>query len=389
MTIGGGRGPRLAMVLWGGYVGGAETLSVALAERLRRLGADVTMVYLQEPWSLVQLMSAAGVPHRSLGLARGRDVVRYPRRYARVVTEVGADGALLLDCGVMGGALRAGGYRAPIVAVEHGEILGLARRSPMRRLLWRIGRLSGAWADDAEVAVSDFMLDEMRSHSHARRIRRIYNGIDPDTYAPRNGLGTSGTPAPVVGFAGRLIAGKGADQLIRAVGEARERIAIRLLIAGDGPERSRLEAQALDVGADADFLGVVDDAPAFWRSCDIAAVPSDTFVESFSMTTLEAMACGAAIVASRNGAIPELMLDGVTGTLVEPGDVRALTEALVTYAERPELRSAHGAAARARAIERFRLEDCANAHLDLFRELAAGTSVRYEDGGLPMRTTRR
>ena len=152
---------------------------------------------------------------------------------------------------------------------------------------------------------------------------------------------------------------------------------MKLVIAGDGPERSRLEslAQALDVDADADFLGVVDDAPAFWRSCDIAGRPFRHLCRVLSMTTLEAMACGAAVVASRNGAIPELMLDGVTGTLVEPGDVHSLTEALVTYAQRPELRSAHGAAARARAIERFRLEDCARAHLDLFRELAAGSSV--------------
>jgi glycosyltransferase involved in cell wall biosynthesis len=378
MTPGRGRGPALAMVLWGGYVGGAERLSIALAERLRKLGAEVTMVYLQEPWSLAGLMSAAGVPHRSLGFARGRDAVRHPRRYARVASEVGGDGALLLDCGVMGGALRAGGYRAPIVAVEHGDILGLSRRSLMRRLLWRVGRLSGAWADDAEVAVSDFMLDEMGRHSHARRVQRIYNGIDPDTYAPRDEPDLSNGTDLIVGFAGRLIAGKGADRLIRAVAEARERVSVRLVIAGDGPERSHLEsiANALALGTHVEFLGVVDDAPAFWRSCDIAAVPSDTFVESFSMTTLEAMASGSAIVASRNGAIPELMLDGVTGTLVEPGDVRALTQALVTYAEQPELRSAHAAAARARAVERFQLEDCARAHLDLFRELAGESSVR-------------
>jgi glycosyltransferase involved in cell wall biosynthesis len=366
------------MVLWGGYVGGAERLSVALAERLRRLGADVTMVYLQEPWSLAQLMSAAGVPYRSLGFARGRDVLRHPLRYARLVGEVGADGALLLDCGVMGGALRAGGYRAPIVAVEHGDVLGLPRRSQMRRLLWRIGRRSGAWADDAEVAVSNYMLNEMRRHSHTRRIERIYNGIDPDTYAPRNGSSGRDAPEPVIGFASRLIVGKGADHLIRAVAQASERTSVKLQIAGDGPERSRLEslARALDIPTKVDFLGVVDNAPAFWRSCDIVAVPSDTFVESFSMTTLEAMACGTAIVASRNGAIPELMLDGVTGTLVEPGDVDGLTQAIVTYAEQPELRHAHGAAARARAVERFQLEDCALAHLELFRELAGVASRR-------------
>jgi len=378
MTPEGGRGPRLAMVLWGGYVGGAERLSVALTERLRGLGADVTMVYLQKPWSLAALMATAGVPHRSLGFARGRGAVRHPRRYARLVSEVGADGALLVDCGIMGGALRAGGYRGPIVAVEHGEVLGLRRRSLVRRCLWRIGRLSGARADDAEVAVSDYMLGEMRRYPHARRIRRIYNGIDTEAYAPRNGLGEGNAVDSVVGFAGRLISGKGADHLIRAVAAAAEQVPIKLLIAGDGPERSHLEslAQALDVVAAVDFLGVVDDAPAFLRSCDIVAVPSDAFVESFSMTTLEAMACGVAVVASRNGAIPELMLDGETGTLVEPGDSRALTQAIVTYAERPELRHAHGAAARARAIERFQLQDCARAYLNLFSELAARPSAQ-------------
>jgi glycosyltransferase involved in cell wall biosynthesis len=361
------------MVLWGGYVGGAETLSIALAERMRMLGADVTAVYLQEPWSLSQLMATAGIPHRSLGLARGRGVVRHPRRYARAVREVGADGALLLDCGIMGGALRAGGYRAPIVAVEHGELLGLEQRSALRRLLWRIGRPSGAWADDAEVTVSDYMLDRMRRHPHARRIRRIYNGVETDTYRPLDDTGESPAADVVVGFAGRLIPGKGADHLIRAVARAREQTSIRLLIAGDGPERPRLQAlaRALELGAGVEFLGIVEDAPAFWRSCDIAAVPSDAFIESFSMTTLEAMACGAAIVASRNGAIPELMVDGVTGTLVAPGDVAALAQALVAYAEQPDLRDLHGAAARTRAIERFQMDNCARAYLDLFGELAA------------------
>lgn len=378
MTLGGVRGPQIAMVLWGGYVGGAERLGIALAARLRRLGSDVTMFYLQEPWSLVQPMAAAGVPYRSLGLERGREVVRRARRYARQLSDVGADGALLLDCGIMGGgALRAGGYRAPIVAVEHGELLGLQRRSRVRRLLWRVGRISGAWADDVEVAVSDYMLEIMRQHSHTRRVERIYNGIDPDAFSALDARAQGQRSDVVVGFAGRLIAGKGADHLIRAVASAAEQVQLKLLIAGDGPERVNLMslARSLDLGGAIEFLGVVDDAAAFWRSCDIAAVPSHTFVESFSMTTLEAMACGVAVVASRNGAIPELMLDGVTGTLVEPGAVDALAQALINYAQRPELRRAHGAAARARAVERFHIEDCARAYLGVLGELAGKRSV--------------
>jgi glycosyltransferase involved in cell wall biosynthesis len=369
---------RLAVVLWGGYVGGAETLSVALAEHMRRLGADVTIVFIEQPWSLAPRLALADVPYRALGFGRGRDVLRRPRRYAAGVADVGGNGALLVECGFMGAALRAGGYRGRIVAVEHGSLLGRRHLSKAREFLWRVDRLSGAWADDAEVAVSDGVLGRMRHHSHAREVRRIYNGIDPDRYRPLDEAPGGHASSFVVGFAGRLILGKGADHLIRAVAKMSEQIRIRLLIAGDGPERSHLEAlaQAQGAGSKVRFLGTVNYLPGFWSSCDVAAVPPDVISESFSMTTLEAMACGKAIVASRNGAIPELMIDGVTGTLVEPGDADELARAVVAYAERPELRRAHGAAARARAIERFHIADCAQAYLDLFSDLAADRSAR-------------
>ncbi len=364
--------------MWGGYVGGAETLSIALAQCLRRLGADVTVFLIEQPWSLEQRLVAADVPYRSLGFKHGRDVVRHPRRYAREVAAVGADGALLLECGFMGGALRAGGYDGRIVAIEHGTLLGLRERPRLRRLLWHAGRLTGTWADDAEVAVSECMLECMRRHSHTRRIQRIYNGIDPEVYRPRDEADRAPAREVVVGFASRLIPGKGADHLIRAVVQARAQVPVKLLIAGDGPERRSLEslARALEAGSGVEFLGVVDDAAAFWRSCDIAAIPPDTVSESFSMTTLEAMACGVAIVASRNGAIPELMVDGVTGTLVEPGDVDGLSRAVVSYAKRPELRGTHGAAARTRAATQFDIEDCGKAYLALFRELTAGPHIQ-------------
>jgi len=93
-------------------------------------------------------------------------------------------------------------------------------------------------------------------------------------------------------------------------------------------------------------------------------------------STLEAMSCGKPIVASRDGAIPELIVDGTTGTLVPPGDVGALAKALALYAEHPELRYRHGLAARARAVERFHIEDCARAYLNLFAELATKRSAR-------------
>ena len=364
---------RLALVLWSGIVGGAETLNIALAGRLRQLGVNITIVFIGDPWPLAERLSDAGIPYRSLGLRRGRDILRHPRRYAAEVTSVGPHGALLLECGYIGATLRVGGYNGPIVAVEHGAVLiGSHALSLPRRLLRRVNRASGAWSDDAEVAVSDFILDLMRRHSHSRQIQRIYNGVDPDVYLPAmSARATTSRQQVTVGYAGRLVLGKGTDHLIRAIAQAKKEIPVKLLVAGDGPELSRLESLAYELGLDStvEFLGIVDDIPGFWHRCDVAAIPSDT-LESFSMTTLEAMACSKPIVATRSGAIPELVVDAVTGTLVPPGDANALARALVTYAERPELRHAHGAAARARAIERFHINDCAQSYLNLFNQLA-------------------
>ena len=364
--------PRLAMVLWNGGIGGAEIFMASLAARLRKLEVDTTIAFVSSPYPLVERAPRDGVPYLSLGFRRGRDIVRHPRRFAAAVTGAGCDGALLVECGFMGAALRAGGYSGTIVAIEHGAVFELAGYSRGRRSLYRLSRRFGAISNDAEVGVSDFVLEQLRAQPHAPRTRRIYNGIDSPSAL---GDDPDGQPDVVrIGFVGRLVAGKGLEYVIRALARVRLRTPARLLIAGDGPERPRLGslAQSLQIGSDLEWVGPVADVPAFWRRCDIAVVPSDG-PESFSMATLEAMACARPVVASRIGAIPELVVDGVTGTLVPPGDVEALAGALAAYAERPDLRRIHGEAARARAASRFALDDCARDYVDLFASLAKPT----------------
>lgn len=378
--------PKLALVLWHGDIGGAEIMNTTLAQRFRRLGVDASVVFVGHPGALESRLSSVGVPQTSLGFRRGRNVLRHPRSYAAGVSRAGPDGALLLQCGFMGAALRAGGYKGPIVAVEHGPLNKRPGFSRYRRAFRRLDRRSGAWADDAEVAVSDFVLDQMRRGPHAEHLLRIHNGIDPDAYRssaakpdavpPNDGL--------VVGFMGRLVEGKGVDHLIRALAKARPLIRARLLIAGGGPERPRLASLAneLGVSAEVSFAGVINDVQAFWQRCDIAVVPTAELEETFSMVTLEAMTCGKSIIATRSGAIPELLVDGTTGTLVARGDFGALAKALVAYAENPEMRYAHGDAARTQAIERFHIRDCAQAYLDLFARLREplAPGLRSTDG---------
>lgn len=363
-------GRRLALVLWTARIGGAETLIAVLAERFAHLGAHPEVVIIGEGGPLLERLREGGVRYRLLGFGRGRDVLRHPWRVAKAVTDAGPDGALLIECGYLGACVRMGGYKGVIVAVEHGSILYPSDRR-VGRTVDRIVRATGAWGDDGEVAVSDLVLERMRHEPHAGHLRRIHNGVDPDMFSPASGPDhTAASDGVVLGYVGRMVPGKGLDFLLPAVARAASEINVKLLVAGDGPERERLVALAQTAGTpdQVEFLGMIDDVQEFWSRCDIAVVPSQS-LESFCLAALEAAACGKPLIASRVGALPELVQDGATATLVAPGDIEGLARAILTYARAPALRQQHGAAARAWTLERFGIDRCARAYLDFFDDL--------------------
>ncbi len=154
----------------------------------------------------------------------------------------------------------------------------------------------------------------------------VLNGVP--SRAQRRTLGER----PVVGFAGRLMAKKGVDVLLRAMPRLRRRLsAVRLVVVGDGPERARLEALARELGVNdaVDFLGHLD-PPAMEAALEpawVQAVPS-RWEEPFGLVAAEAMMRGTAVVASCAGGLTEQICDGETGYLVTPGDASALAEAL-------------------------------------------------------------
>lgn len=353
-------------------MGGAEVLYVNLAAALRRHGAETEVVFVGRARSLAERLRAADLPFHELGFPRGRDLLLHPRRFAAVATRTGRDGVLLPECGFIGAALRVGGYAGPIVGVEHGGGALRPGSTGIRRTLELAARVGGAWADDADIAVSEFMLEHLRRNPHARRIGRIYNAIDTDSLVPFPDGATPSVGPVAVGFAARLIPGKGADRAIRAIAQAVTEVPMELRIAGEGPERARLESLAVELGVKqiVRFPGLVADIRELWRDCEVAVFPSDQFVESFGLSALEAMACGRPVVATRNGGLPEVVDDGRTGMIVERGDVGALASALIRYAVDPELRISHGSSARARAVEMFGIERCARAYLELFDVVA-------------------
>ena len=376
---------RLSLVLWDGNVGGAEKITAELAGGLRAMGVAPTVVFVRDPKTLAGDLDRVGVPYVSFGARRVEEVLRRPRRFARLVQEHGPDGALLPTVGHLAPALRLGGYRRPIVAMEHGFLLLIDEMSPQWRLARRLERRLSVPFIDAQVGVSTFIRDRMLAMPHARRVDVIENGIDLERY-------TSAEPAErgecVFAFASRLIATKGAAELIEAfarVAGERGHDSVRLRIAGDGPERPRIAelVERHGVADSVELAGVVADMPAFWRDADVAVMPS-TAPESFGMVALEGMASGRPVVATRNGGADDLVEDGVSGRLVPCGDIDALAAAMLAYASDPELRREHGRAGRARCESDFTMSRCAHRYADLLASLGGRQPVSYTPAEAPL-----
>ncbi len=143
---------------------------------------------------------------------------------------------------------------------------------------------------------------------------------------------------------------KRVKDVIRVFARIRRAMPATLAMVGDGPERmdAEAEAQELGVGGDVKFLGRLDSVATLLQGCELFLLPSTT--ESFGLAALEAMACGAVVVATRVGGLPEVIDDGINGILEPVGSVEAMGRRAVDL-----LRDAKTfAAVRSAAIERAR-----------------------------------
>ena len=191
---------------------------------------------------------------------------------------------------------------------------------------------------DVEVAVIPYGVDLDRFH--------------PQEHDPRDDL--------VVGSVGRLSPEKGLKYLLRAMAKiTRQEPRARLLLAGDGPERRSLERLATRLGLvdRVEFTGEVahDQVPQTLARMNVFAMPSTW--EGFGVAALEAAAMGLPVVASNVHGIPDVVEDGVTGILVPPKDVAALSQAILRLLRDPEERRRMGRAGREMVATRYSWAD--------------------------------
>ena len=212
------------------------------------------------------------------------------------------------------------------------------------------------------------------------RTSRIVNGVDTALFRPvqprriPTNCPFSDETLFVCGTVGRLQAVKNQTLLAQAFVRALQiapnlRARLRLVIVGEGP----LREQVLRVLRDADagdlawLPGTRDDVHSILSSLDAFVLPS--LAEGISNTILEAMATGLPVVATRVGGNGELVDDGVTGIMVQSGDVEAMARALVRYATVPGLGRQHGNTGRARAERHFSVEAMIAKYAELYELL--------------------
>jgi glycosyltransferase involved in cell wall biosynthesis len=260
------------------------------------------------------------------------------------------------------------------VAFHHGY----TRTSIKVRLYQQLDRLTLRFATRVNTLCKPFAA-ELASRGVAReRISILTNTVEKrDAPAADRAAEARASAGATAGeclllTVGRLSKEKGHEDLIEAFTAAQRMTSsrLRLVIAGDGPERERLEALARRVGANVVFLGHVADPWPLYNVADIFVLPSHS--EGSPLVLLEAMAASVAIVATAVGGVPEVLTDERTGFLVPPHGVSQLSARIVALAEDPGLRKRLGDAAN-EELSRHSPEKYAAAVIDIYgKALAAG-----------------
>lgn len=341
--------PPVMLVAAPAAFGGAETVLASLATGLRDAGSPVTVALVVEgapPPALMDRLDRVAVE-------MVRTTARGYRDEARAVMQLARHhGAALVHTHgyrpdlVVGTAAVHAGLRW--VSTAHGftsETWRLRLYEALQRRRWR--------AAEAVIAVSRPLAERIVGAGvPAARVHTLANalptGILPSRGEARQALGLSSEDRrPIALWIGRLSVEKGADLALDAWAALAADHRPRLLVIGDGPERSALELQAaaLGLGADVQFCGAVPQAHRLLPAADLLVLSSRT--EGTPMVLLEAMQAGVPIVAAAVGGVPDLLAGGA-GRLVAAVSPEAMAAAVAELVAEPAAAAALGAAGRAR-----------------------------------------
>ena len=323
---------------------------------LLHAGVAVKSAVLRHPGALAKRLSAEGLSPVYLKRSRFdpltcKDLVHIMRSEKTQIVHLHGYGATTF------GRVAARWCGIPTIVQIHSDY----RPSPTQYPGWvgLIDRLLSPWTSLC-LAVSEAAARSAIQFQHFRqeKLKILHNMIDINTFKPAShdvkksirleiGIPSSASVAVCVT---RFLPVKGVDQLIEAWARVIQQASnTHLLIVGDGPLRPDLERAAAGLGIDgkAHFLGYRSDVELILQAGDFLVVPSRS--EALGFCAIEAMAVGLPVVAFRVGGIPEIVQEGVTGLLAEPGNIMDLSDKILMLIRDRQLCSQLGQAGLARA----------------------------------------
>jgi glycosyltransferase involved in cell wall biosynthesis len=274
--------------------------------------------------------------------------------------------------------------RIPILFTEHGRDYPDYRRW---KRVWANRFLTSG--KDRFVAVGQYVRNALIKFEAlpADRIDVIYNGRDLRVYSPvrslrdevRDELGLSHDAIVIIQVA-RLNRLKDYPTALRVMGRLKsESPKTVLVIVGEGEERQHVQSlvKELDLTASVRLLGERNDVSRLLQAADLFLLTSVS--EGIPLTLIEAMAAALPCVATRVGGVPEIVSDGETGFLANPGDEHELARHILRLGADPQLRECAGRAAMARVLSRFDELPMLESYRQLYREMVSDRSRAWLD----------
>ncbi len=223
--------------------------------------------------------------------------------------------------------LASEGLNIPVVTTLHGTDITLVGKDMTYKpvVTFSINQSDGVTAVSANLKSDTCKYFEIQNE-----IRVIPNFIDLSRFSHRAKDHFKKAIAPngekIVVHTSNFRKVKRVQDVVRVFAAINERVPSKLLLAGDGPERTHIEqlCRELNLKDDVRFLGKLDAVEEILSVSDLFLLPSET--ESFGLAALEAMACKVPVVSSNAGGIPELNVEGVTGFLNDVGDIEGMAK---------------------------------------------------------------
>ncbi len=351
--------------------GGAETVYITLADKIRAHGYDSIAVVRGPGWVHDEL-------RRREVLAVVLDTSgRFNWHFLRaLITLIRDKDIALIQSHLLGAnvysALAGWITGVPVIGTFHGRV-DIHPDERFRRIkLWLMERGIRRF-----VAVSGNLagIIERERLLNPAKTDIIYNGVDLQRYTNtrsrilREELSIPGN-ATIIGCLGNIRPAKAYDVLIRAIAALRDDFPeLHVIIAGHQKPALMIELQRLmedlDIASRFHFIGFHDDSAAFLSELDVFVLCSTS--EGFSISTVEAMAAGLPVLATRCGGPEEIVTDGVDGMLVEAGSPQALAEGLKGLLTQPDLQQSLATVARQTATEKFSEQAMLQRYLELYK----------------------